>query len=75
MIKGIVDLLFNLVDWVKTAFSFLLDFVIGLGDLAGILTDISNDLPGYFTWFPPAVVSMISITLVIVVFYKLFGRT
>lgn len=75
MIKAILDILFNLVDWIKTAFEFLLDFVVGLGNLAGVLQDIANDLPGYFTWFPPAVVSMISITLVIVVFYKFFGRT
>ena len=75
MIQTIIDYFKNLVGWVESAFDFLLDLMLGFANMSHLLRDIANELPGYFTWFPSAVTSMIGVTLVIIVFYKFFGRT
>lgn len=75
MIQTIVEYFKNLVGWIEAAFDFLLDLMIGLASMSMLLRDIANELPGYFTWFPSAVTAMIGVTLVVVVFYKFFGRT
>lgn len=43
--------------------------------LINLTTAFTTDVPKYLNWLPPAALSIIVVTIVIIVVYKFFGRT
>lgn len=75
MLQSIFEYLKSIWGWIKSGFEFLVEFISGWAQLASLVWDVGGELPGYVTWLPAGCVTIFGIVIVIVVFYKFFGRT
>lgn len=72
----------NIFELISTLFDLFIDVTfIGfklLGDLITIIDLVLSvwaDIPDYLTWLPPEAMAIITVTFLVVVFYKIFNRT
>lgn len=75
MLKNLFDILSNLFDLFIDVTFIGFRLISDLITIIDLVLSVWADLPNYLTWLPTEALSIISVTFLVVVFYKVFNRT
>lgn len=60
---------------IVNVFYVVFDFIVELPKFLRLMINFVADVPAYLAWLPGAVIPVISVTIVIAILWKIFGRT
>lgn len=72
--KAIINFFDTLIEYIKTAFDFLVGVIEDIVYITKLAYDYLSDLPRLFGFLPVEIVSILLIIFGIVVIYKVLGR-
>lgn len=72
---AIIDFFSSIIDGVTQLFEAIGRFFVQLADFVYYLSVVGQKVPEYLTFLPGSVILVLTITLAVVILFKILGRT